>query len=120
MAHNLKLDSNNDIIVGRGTSRVAGLEYTIQLVRNRLLTVLGEWKADPSRGLPWFSEIMVKASDLSLVEGLILTSIKDTPHVQDVLSINLNLDKGSRLLSVSFEALSDWGLFESNVPFGGN
>lgn len=120
MAFNLKLDSNHDIIIGRGTTRVAGLDYTIQLVKNRLLTVLGEWKANKSLGLPWFSDIMVKAPDLSLVEGLILSCIKGTPHVLDVLRINLELDKSNRVLNVTFEALSDWGLFEGNVPFGGN
>ncbi|MGF6139032.1 hypothetical protein [Pseudomonas laurylsulfatiphila] len=120
MAHNLKLNSDNDIIIGRGTSRVAGLDFTIQLVKNRLLTVLGEWKADSTLGLPWFSDIMIKAPDLSLVEGLLLSCIKNTPHVLDVISINLQLDKDNRVLNVSFEALSDWGLFESNVPFGGS
>lgn len=120
MAHNLKLNSNNDIIIGRGTTRVAGRELTIQLVKCKLLTVLGEWKADPSLGIPWFSDIMVKAPDLSLVEGLILTCIKNTPHVLDVISINLQLDKDNRVLTVTFEALSDWGLFESTVAFGGN
>jgi len=120
VAHNLKLNSDNDIIIGRGTTRVAGLEYTIQLVKNKLLTVLGEWKANQTLGLPWFSDIMVKAPDLSLVEGLILSCIKNTPHVLDVLSINLALDKNNRVLNVTFEALSDWGLFESNVAFGGS
>ena len=120
MAHNLKLNSDNDIIIGRGTSRVEGLPFTIQLVKNRLLTVLGEWKANPSLGLPWFSDIMIKAPDLSLVEGLILNCIKETPHVLDVLSINLQLDKDNRILNVTFEALSDWGLFDSNVAFGGS
>lgn len=120
MAHNLKLNADNDIVIGRGTSRVEGLEYTVQLTKNRLLTVLGEWKADQSRGLPWFSDVMVKAPDMSLIEGLILTCIKETPHVLDVLSINLKLDKVNRVLSVTFEALSDWGLFESSIPIGGN
>jgi hypothetical protein len=119
VAHNLKLNVDNDIIIGRGTSRVAGLEFTAQLVKNKLLTVLGEWQANPSLGLPWFSDIMIKAPDLSLVEGLILSSIKNTPHIQDVLSIQLNLNKNSRTLNVTFEALSDWGLFQSDVLLGG-
>ena len=120
MAFNLKLNSDNDIIIGRGASRVGGKEYTAQLVKNRLMTVLGEWKADPSRGLPWFSDIMIKAPDLSLIEGLILSCIKETPHVLDVLSISMSLDKETRTLTVTFEAVSDWGTFNSTVAVGGN
>jgi hypothetical protein len=120
MAFNLKLNSDNDIIIGRGASRVAGKEFTIQLVKNRLLTVLGEWKADTSLGLPWFSDIMVKAPDLSLVEGLILDCIKRTKHVLDVTSIDLSLNEKTRTLTVTFTALTDWGLFDSTVALGGN
>ena len=120
MAFNLKLNSDNDIIIGRGTARVEGLAYTAQLVKNKLLTVLGEWKADPSLGLPWFSDIMIKNPDLSLVEGLILSCIKGTPHVLDVLSIALSLDKETRILTVTFEAISDWGTFGNTVSVGGN
>lgn len=120
MAFNLKLDSNHDIIIGRGTARVEGMAYTAQLTKTRLLTVLGEWKADPNLGLPWFSDIMIKSPDLSLVEGLILSCIKETPHVLDVLSISLVLDKETRILTVTFEALSDWGTFNDTVATGGN
>ena len=120
MANNLKLDNNHDIIPGRGNERVEGLAYTAQLVKCRLLTVLNEWYADPTIGLPWFSDIMIKTPDLGLVEGLILTSIRGTPHVLDVTSIDLNLNHGTRTLTVTFEALSDWGVINSTVSLGGN
>lgn len=119
MAFNLKLDSNHDIIIGRGTARVSGLEYTTQLVTTRLLTLLGEWKADPNLGLPWFSDIMRSNPNLSIIEGLILSCIKDTPHVLDVLSIDLAVDKDTRVLTVTFEALSDWGTFNNTVAVTG-
>ena len=121
MANNLKLDgATHDIIIGRGATRVEGLEYTAQLVKCRLLAVLNEWYADPNIGLPWFTDIMIKAPDLGLIEGLILTSIRGTPHVQVVTSIDLNLDHGTRTLSATFEALSDWGIINSSVSLGGN
>ena len=120
MAFNLKLNSDNDIIIGRGAARVEGMAYTAQLTKNRLLTVLGEWKANKSLGLPWFSDIMIKGADLSLVEGLILDCIKGTPHVLDVLSISLVIDKATRILTVTFEALTDWGTFSDTVATGGN
>ena len=57
---------------------------------------------------------------IGLIEGLILTSIRGTPHVQDVTSIDLNLDHGTRMLSVTFDAISDWGIINSSVSLGGN
>lgn len=122
MAFNLQLDINNDIIIGRGTARVEGMAYTVQLCKNKLLTVLGEWKANKTLGLPWFDDIMIKAPDMALVEGLFLNAIKQTPHVLDVLSIDLNLDHGTRVLTVTFTALSNWGVFDSSasVPVGSN
>jgi hypothetical protein len=119
MAFNLKLDSNHDIIIGRGTTRTSGLDYTMQLTKTRLLTLLGEWKANPTLGLPWFSEVMIKTPDLSLIEGLILDCIKQTPHVLDVTNITLALDTQTRILTVSFEAISDWGTFNSTVAVTG-
>mgnify|MGYP001568549313 CR=1 FL=1 len=115
MAQNLMLGANNDLIIGRGAARVKGLAYTAQLVKNKLLTVLGEWEANPTLGLPWFAEIMIKTTDLSLVEGLIITCIKSTPHVLDVSSITLSLQNSTRVLTVAYEAISDWGLFADTV-----
>lgn len=117
MSFNFKLDPNtHDIVLGRsGFERVAGLGLTSQLVKCRLLTVLGEWTQDPSLGLPWFDEIMIKGQRLSVIEGLIRDCILQTDHVLDILTFNMNLDKTKRTLTVSFEAVSDWGQFDMTV-----
>lgn len=120
MANNLQLDPNTwDIIVGRSATRVGGLAYTAQLVKSRLLTILGEWTPEPTLGMPWFDSVMTKAPDLSLIEGLIMDVILGTDHVLDVSSISLNLDKSTRTLSVTFSAISDWGDIEQTVSLGG-
>lgn len=120
MANNLQLDPDTwDLIIGRGATRVEKLSYTAQLVKSRLLTVLGEWKPVPTLGMPWFDAVLTKAPDISLIEGLIRDVIIGTPHVIDIPYINLNLNKGSRTLNVSFSAISDWGDFEEEVSLGG-
>lgn len=122
MSFNLKLDEgSHDIVLGRtGFERVNGIALTKQLVKCRLLTVLGEWAPDPSLGLPWFDEIMIKGQRLPILEGMFRDCIKGTDHVLDLLSLNLSLDVGSRTLTVSFEAISDWGEFEDTITTGGN
>lgn len=120
MANNLQLNPDTwDIIIGRGATRVGGLSFTAQLVKSRLLTILGEWKPTPNLGMPWFDAVMTKAPDLSLIEGLVRDVIIETPHVLDVSYVNLNLDKGMRTLNISFSAISDWGDFEEEVSLGG-
>lgn len=62
MAGNLKLDSNHDIIIGRGATRVGGIKGTsCTACKCRLLALLGEWKRDTSLGIPWFDAILTKA-----------------------------------------------------------
>lgn len=114
MSFNLKLDENtHDLIIGRqGAERVKGIDLTKQLVKTRLLTVLGEWSPDKSLGLPWFDEIMVKGQRMSVVEGLLRDCILGTDHVLDLLSFDMTLDKTTRTLTVAFEAVSDWGQFD--------
>lgn len=114
MSFNLKLDEHtHDLVIGRqGAERVKGLALTKQLVKCRLLTVLGEWAPDTTLGLPWFDEIMIKGQRLSVIEGLLRDCILGTDHVLDLLSFNMQLDKVTRTLTVSFEAVSDWGEFD--------
>lgn len=117
MSFNLKLDEfTHDLIVGRqGMERVKGLNLTKQLTKTRLLTVLGEWSQDPSLGLPWFDEIMIRGQRLSVIEGLLRDCILGTDHVLDLLSFTMTLDKPTRTLSVTFEAVSDWGEFDATI-----
>ena len=116
MSFNLKLDEqSHDLVVGRGAVRVDGIALTKQLVKCRLLTVLGEWEADTALGLPWFTEIMIKGQRLSIIEGLLRDCILGTDHVLELQEFYIALNKGQRVLNVTFVALSDWGLFEDTT-----
>lgn len=116
MSFNLRLDeSTHDLVIGRGAERVEGLPLTRQLVKCRLLTVLGEWGPDTTIGLPWFTEIMIKGQKLSVIEGMVRDCILGTEHVLELQALTLTLDKGSRVLTITFVALSDWGLFEDST-----
>ena len=109
MAGNLKLDSNHDIILGRGMTRVGGVEYVAQLVKCRLLTLLGEWQNDTSLGLPWFDGILSKNSRVSDIQVALANIIRSTNHVRQLLSIEVDANYRTRQLNVSFTAISDYG-----------
>lgn len=109
MAGNLKLDSNHDIIIGRGATRVGGAEYVAQLVKCRLLTILGEWQNDTSLGLDWFNALLSKNTRVSDIQAAVANIIRSTNHVQQLLSIDVDANYKTRVLSISFAAISSYG-----------
>lgn len=109
MAGNLKLGSDHDIIIGRGATRVGGVEYVAQLVKCRLLTLLGEWQNDTSLGLPWYDGILSKNSRASDIQVALANVIRSTNHVRQLLTLEIEPDYRERKLSVQFTAISDYG-----------
>ena len=109
MAGNLALDSNHDIIIGRGATRIGGAEQIAQLVKCRLLTLLGEWKQDTSLGIPWFEGIFTKNVRPADIQLTIANIIRGTAGVQQLISIELDADYRARILTITFTAISDYG-----------
>ena len=109
MAGNLALDSNHDIIIGRGATRIGGAEQIAQLVKCRLLTLLGEWKQDTSMGIPWFEGIFTKNVRPADIQLTIANIIRGTAGVQQLISIELDADYRARTLTITFTAISDYG-----------
>ena len=109
MAGNLALDSNHDIIIGRGATRIGGAEQIAQLVKCRLLTLLGEWKQDTSLGIPWFEGIFTKNVRPADIQLTIANIIRGTAGVQQLISIELDADYRARTLTITFTAISEYG-----------
>lgn len=109
MVGNLALDSNHDIIIGRGATRIGGAEQIAQLVKCRLLTLLGEWKQDTSLGIPWFEGIFTKNVRPADIQLTIANIIRGTAGVQQLISIELDADYRARTLTITFTAISDYG-----------
>ena len=109
MAGNLALDSNHDIIIGRGATRIGGAKQIAQLVKCRLLTLLGEWKQDTSLGIPWFEGIFTKNVRPADIQLTIANIIRGTAGVQQLISIELDADYRARTLTITFTAISDYG-----------
>lgn len=109
MAGNLLLDSNHDIIIGRGATRVGGVQYVAQLVKCRLMTLLGEWQNDTSLGVPWFEQILTKNSKVADIQVVIANIIRNTNHVRQIISLEVLGDYRNRKLTINFTAISDYG-----------
>ena len=117
---NLKLGSNNDILIDRGAVRTDGLEYTAQLVGNRLKTIYGEWELNREIGLPWFTDLLRHTYNKELIYGWISKIILSTPNVTGLKNLILGVDKATRTLIVYFEAATIYGDLESKEEIGGS
>jgi len=109
MSGNMMLDSNHDIIIGRGVTRITGAAMVAQLCKCRLMTMLGEWSQDTSLGLPWFDAIFSKRVRPSDIQAAIANTLRNTRHVRQIISIDIDADYKARTLSINFVAISDFG-----------
>lgn len=106
----------NDLIFkeGGGIERVKDGRYTIQVVRSKLQTVLGEWLLSPSIG--WLNlDDFVRNPDLFDIEMRAKEIILSCDGVQVVDSMTLTLE--SRLLTVQFTAKTTYGVISLTVPW---
>lgn len=108
--------ATNDLIEveGGGIARVSGGRYTVQLVRSKLLTSLGEWRLDPRKGWINFDDY-VRNPDLFDIEMRVRAIILGTKGVQKIDSMNLSLEK--RVLTLKFTATTIYGGINLTVPW---
>lgn len=113
MANNLKLDSNWDIIPGRGMTRTGGVDYVAQNSKSRLQTRLGEC-FDSSRGVPWNQSILGSTTITDdVLKDIVRNTVMGTPDVVAVTRISLT--RTGRRTDIAFEAVSSYGTFASEA-----
>jgi hypothetical protein len=117
MTQQIALDSaTNDIIKleGGGIARVVDGRYTVQLVKNKLLTILGEWRLDTSLG--WINyDDFTRNPDLFDIELRARGVILSCKGVQKIDSLQLELSK--RVLTLTLQATTIYGGIELTVPW---
>ena len=87
--------AENDLILkdGGGIERVTDGRYTVQLVKNRLNTFLGEWLLNPTIG--WLN-------------------FDDFERNPDLFDIEM---RAKRVLTITFEATTIYGGIELTIPW---
>ena len=111
---NLRLDSDGDLMIDKGTVRCSGNDFVAQLIKNRLKTLLGEWKLDNSIGIPWFTHLLRKNYSLDDIYGWIYKEVAATDGVKDIKFLKLVVNY-ERKLFVIFEVTSDYGTINNQV-----
>lgn len=112
----LKLDSQHDLWLKGGRLVIAdGVNQKAQQIKVVLLTFLGEWFLDTSRGLPYFDEILVKNPNSARIQSLFRQKIMRVEGVQAVTALFLEVDRKNRALHVQFSAQTDVGIVTDKV-----
>ena len=117
MTQQIALDTaTHDIIKidGGGIARTIDGRYTTQLVKNKMLTLLGEWNLDIRKG--WINYDDFKRNpDLFDIEFRAREVILSCKGVQKINSLQLELHK--RTLTVTFEATTVYGTIATTIPW---
>ena len=79
ITYDVGLDEDGDLQVHNYP--VTGLALVLQRVRLRLLTFLGEWILDASKGLPFLRWIATKPPDAAVIGAVVRREIETTPGV---------------------------------------
>lgn len=82
------------------TTMITSWRLTIQRVKIRLFTFLGEWALDVGEGLPYVAWNQTRGLDPSLVAARIKLEIQETPGVIRVSECVALLNTSTRVLSV--------------------
>lgn len=104
-------DAAHDRTFGRGMANYASAaESTAQRVECFLLTILGEWFLDTSRGIPWFAHpeapdntvpIMGVPRNLPYAEATVKAGILGIDGVASLQSFSMSFDATTRKLSMA-------------------
>ena len=94
---------------------VTGIDLIRQRIKQRLLTIQGEWFLDTQIGIPWFDEVFRKRPNRDVVEGLIVTTIQETGGVEEVSDFELEFYGPQRRLSVRFTAQTAEGALDMGM-----
>jgi hypothetical protein len=102
----LKLDSTGDLAIENGTLILLDdpVAETAQRLQIKFKFFLGEWELDRRVGMPLLEKVLVKAPNLSTLRRLYREVIITDPAVDTLVSLEFDLDRATRMLSMSFEA----------------
>ena len=113
------LDINGDVDITNGKlSLTTGLKAIEQRLAQRLRLFFTEWFLDKTRGIPWIQQIFKKNPNPVVVDAVIKREILAEPQVIELQTFSLDLDTTTRLLTVTFRALTTEGELNFQEAFG--
>jgi len=114
MTIDLKLTSQHDIdVTNYDMSTITETERVAQNLKIRLLFFFNEWYLDTEKGIPYYSDILIKSPDIPKVESILINEIINTNDVLELLSFDSFFDTAKRKYSVTFQVNTTFGTTET-------
>jgi len=96
-------NENNLELINKDFQLTSSLSrYVSQKLRIRLSFFRGEWYLNINKGIPYFESVFVKNPNISFIEDLIILEINTCPGVEELLNLNLEVEKSTRELIINF------------------
>ena len=73
-----------------------------QRIKQRLLTIQGEWFLNTDIGLPWFDQILGKGGDQEQINALLIQQIAETEGVDALIEFDLTINRSTRVAVCNF------------------
>lgn len=96
-------------ITANSLTLTSGAEAKRQHLQCKLRLFLSEWFLDTSKGVPWFTDILVKQQTFSVVREILKDQILGTPGIISLTRFDFDFEPTGRVASLAFRALSDDG-----------
>jgi len=112
----LKLDKEGDLVFDEhhNIEMVEGLEEVKQRLRLTLGTNHGEWFLNLRFGVPWIN-MLSEGEPAERFRKEILKVLNSDPAIDEVESIDINLDRQNRKLEIEFVVIADEERFRERV-----
>ena len=112
----LDRDTHDLVIVNGDLMLVDGIDLIRQRIKQRLLTVKGEWFLDTTIGLPYFAELSQKGITESRTRSLFTAQIEGTEGVNKVTALDIQFDSRTREAVLYFTVDTTFGSVEITLP----
>jgi hypothetical protein len=103
-AYDLYLDAAGQLAFHTTTDRIVA-----QAVVTRLRTMLGEWYQDPTIGIDYLGQVLVKNPNVATLQRYFSSQVAAVPGVATVNSVVCTFNAGTRTLSVNFRVTASDG-----------
>ena len=88
---------------------VDDLDGLRQKLMIKLQFFYGEWYLDTTKGIKYYTDILIPNPELNKVQAILKAAITDTEGVNSLLSFDAKFDPSGRSLSVKFKADTVYG-----------
>jgi len=97
------LDGDGDLVLRNGDIVIT--DSVIQAIRIRLKWFANEWRINKDYGIPYYEEVFIKNPNKQLIEERIKEEILTVEEVQEVTSVNIDVNTVTRKAVITFTAI---------------